>query len=211
MPNIGITIDLYSRYQRAFGFVAKLGFTEAQKALARASMDMYESPMYNQNNGGEMALYERGDSTFANFELENSNTNTKIKFAITENFELLDGVLAPPPMVSFSANKTIINTLIDNSDFEVVESFGSQSYDITIDGILVDVENHWYPSELIKQVHKLFKINGTYKVVGQQFADLEIEEIYFKTLSELSMIEGFNDTVKYKLNAKAIKPVEFFM
>ena len=85
------------------------------------------------------------------------------------------GILAPPPMLTFERKKNIITTKVDGSDAVIVESFGLEPWTITIDGILVDLQNHQYPA------------------------------------SDLKVLEDYQDTVKYKLTAHSIKPVEFFI
>lgn len=206
-----VQMDLYGRYHSAFGYVAKLGIIEANKALIRANVQKYKEQSYAQQEDAQMSLFVRGDATFADFKLNNVKTNTLIAFGLTENNERLDGVLAPPPMVSFSRGKNIKTTIIDNSDFEVVESFGTQNWNISIDGLLIDMDNHWYPGELLKTVSDMFAINDTFEVCGQVFDDLGISELYFDDLSDISFLEGYVDTIKFKLKAKSIKPAEFFM
>jgi len=201
-----IEIDIYSRYQSA-----RVGRQELDRAIIKANMSVYSSHNNSGTDPSPIVLYDRGDASFAELLLENKKSGTSMKFAITEINDTIENTIAPPPMITFSRSKNIKTTQIDNSDFEVIECFGSQSWDINLDIILIDFLNHWYPSELIKQVRKIFEVNDTFSVSSQIFDDLNIKEIYFTEISDISLVDGFNDTVKAKLKAKSIKPTEFFL
>ena len=187
-------IDLYSRVEAAFGFVAANALVNADTMLAKSTMQVFDD----------------GDKTFA--ELELMSKGISYKFSLTDPFSS-DSVeiTAPPPMVRFSREKNISRTIIDNSDYEVVENFGKKSWNIQLEGIIVDVQRHWYPSEWVKKVREIFDIDDSLKVVSQIFQDLGINQIYFDRLDELTFVEGFNDTLKYKLTAYSIKSTEFFL
>jgi len=207
-----IGIDLYGRYQAAFGYVARVGRAELNTALIRSNLITFKDAAYNTpENNQEMLLYENGDASFADLELTNDKAGYKFKFAITSKNDLNNGILAPPPMVRFNNSKNIIRTVIDNSDYEVVESFGNKSWEIVLEGILIDIDNHWYPGEFLKEIKKMFFLNDTYKVVSQILNDLDIHELYFDELPDLTFVEGFNDTIKFNLKARSIKPTEFFI
>lgn len=223
---MNVNIDLLSRYQSAFGYVARKGISvlgdsvasiaqatalqEARAAWMRNWMSVNYPSIYIGDTGEDLTLYERGDASFAEMVLKNDKSGVTVRFAVSETLEALDDVLAPPPMVSFERSKNIKTTIIDNSDYEVVESFGTKQWDITFNGIIVDFKNHWYPGDLMKQVKQLFEVNDTFKITGTVFDDLDIREIYFTDLSDFSFVEGFNDTMKFKLKARSIKPAEFF-
>lgn len=203
-------IEIYSRLQSAFSFVA---------ANARAKgMEAYMAT--------NMQLYSRGDSSFADMTLK---TAGGIEFVfknpepierkeglfdalrsefhpITDN--AIEGVIAPPPMVSFSRTKNITKTVIDNSDFEVIENFGLKSWSIKIQGIVVDMENHWYPTDLESKICDLFAENGILEVTGDLFFNKGIRSLYVEDL-EVAPVEGYNDTIKFTLQAYSINPVEF--
>jgi hypothetical protein len=206
-------IELYSRFHSAFGFVA------------RNAIDKAETLWLKQN----MSLYVRGDSTFADMTIKRANgteyvfknpeppkRSNNIVSAISQSFSSasvfgnIEGVIAPPPMVSFSQEKNITRTIIDNSDFEVIENFGLKSWNISIEGIVVDMDNKWYPSEMVRKVRELFQINETLSVIGQLFEDLNIRQIYF-TKVDIEPLAEYNDTVKFKIDAYSIRPAEFFL
>ena len=180
------TIDLYSRYQAAFGFIPQL-----KDVIMPVNL----------------SVYQRGDATFADIVLTSSN-NKKYVFKTGETIGG-EQIIAPPPMVSFAREKHINKTIIDNSDYEVIEDFGLQSWAISWDGILVDMKNHWYPQEFLKKVNEMFSFQGIMEVNSVLFYDLGINSIYFQSISDLQFVEGYNDTIKYKLQAYSVKPTEF--
>jgi hypothetical protein len=206
-------IDLYSRFEAAFGFVAANAVALMETQLVKSNMTSFEV----------------GDRTFANITLTAVNAKKQFKFELPAKTEKLKGIdagvemlgfndgsssaflglTAPPPMVSFSREKNISRTIIDNSDYEVIENFGKKSWNIQIEGILVDTENHWYPQELLRKVHEMFDIDEVLEVVSTVFSDLDICSIYFDRIDNLSFVDGFNDTIRYKLTAYSIKPTEF--
>ena len=101
---------------------------------------------------------------------------------------------------------------MDGSDSEVVECFGTKSWDITISGILVDLDEHSYPSERVQKLRELFEINDILEVLECKIMDdLNIQSLYIEKLDELKFVEGFNDTISYKFTAHSIEPLEFFI
>lgn len=207
-----INLELYSRYESAFGFVARNAIDKAETAWAKKNMSLYTS----------------GDSTFADvtfvkadgtkYVFSNPEPATRangIVSAISKSFSPasafgnVDGVIAPPPIVSFSRTKNITKTVIDNSDYEVIENFGLKSWSIKVEGIVVDMDNHWYPSDFEAAINEMFEVNEVLEVVGDVFSNKKINSIYFDSV-DLSPVEGYNDTVKFALQAYSIKPVEFF-
>lgn len=107
--------------------------------------------------------------------------------------------------------KNIITTRIDGSGAVIVESFGAKELDITLDGILVDMQHHTYPANEMRQLREMFEANTTFEVWDCDIlADLGIEQIYFDKLEDLKVLEDYPDTVKFKMTLKSIKPVEFF-
>ena len=103
-------------------------------------------------------------------------------------------------------------TAVDGSDSEVIECFGTKSWVVTIEGILIDLDAHEYPSEKVQKIRKLFEINDILEVIDNRICDdWGIQSIYIEDMGELKVVEGYNDTVKYKLKANSIKPLEFFI
>ena len=119
--------------------------------------------------------------------------------------------LAPPPMVSFSRSKNVVMTTIDRSNAEVIENFGNKPYEVRFQGILIDASEHQYPGDILREVHQMFENNGTYKVVGDIFSDLNICELFFHDGLSFDFVEGYVDTIKWSASAKAVEPAEFLM
>lgn len=114
--------------------------------------------------------------------------------------------------VEFYKEKNIVKAVVDGSDSEVIECFGCKSWDITISGILVDLDEHSYPSERVQKLRELFEINDILEVLECKIMDdLNIQSLYLENLEELKFVEGYNDTIAYKMKAHSIKPLEFFI
>ncbi|MBP1630871.1 MAG: hypothetical protein H6Q15_1764 [Bacteroidetes bacterium] len=212
-----MTIDLTDRLYSAFGFipsgVPRIA-TIANNIVAGVenANNIAENKINQSIIASNMQRYSinKADRSFADLTLKHGN---KIfKFANTILTDNIDGVLATTPMVSFTRSKNIITTDVDGSDSQVVESFGLKPWDINIEGILVDMSEHQYPSSKLQLFREMFEINAIFEVIDSQIlADLGILSIYIETISELKMVEGYDDTVKYKMKAVSIKPLEFFI
>jgi hypothetical protein len=202
-------IDISERFLAGFGFLAK---NIAPRLLKVGYNGKF---LY-----GNIDVYDESSHTFD--ELFLSGNGFDIKFGAmpflkgdsgllssdaSEN-DVIDRVFAPPPMVSFSRSKKIKTTSITDSDVEVIENFGNGSWSIKIQGILIDMENHVYPSKWVKTLNKVLEVNKPYEVASDIFADHGIQWIYFTNI-ESTGVQGFEDTWKFSLTARSIKPVEF--
>ena len=148
--------------------------------------------------------------SFADLTLKSKNK--EFKFASTILTEDTPTILAPPPVLSFTRSKNIVKTAVDGSDSEVIECFGCKSWDITISGILVDLDEHSYPSDRVQRLRELFEINDILEVIDCKIMDdLNIQSLYLNSIDELKFVDGYNDTMSYKLKAYSIKPLEFFI
>lgn len=212
-----IVVELSKRYLSAFGCIPS-GYphTATIKDNIKAGIERTALNIGRERaNIGIMSANMRRFVTnvngvsWADFTLRNGGTY--YKFANTL-FEEIPGVLAPPPMVSFSRDKNILTTSIDGSDFEVVESFGLKPWKITISGIMIDMDNHQYPSSKMRSFRTIFETNDIFDVVESQiFDDLGIQSIYIERLDELKVLEDYQDTIQFKMLARSIKPLEFFI
>ncbi len=196
-----VSIDLASRLQSAFGDVPynqNISFAQQLYYLAKGSIEGFNS-----------------DPTFENVTIR-SEKGEQLVFSSMMNIssELVAGVFAPPPMVNFSKGKNIKETTIDGDDdmddAVVVERRSNKQWSIRIEGILVDMINHQYPSEKIEKLREFFDINESLIVEGKMFDDKKIKNIYFTDV-EFSGVQGFEDTIQYSLEAKSIKPIEFYL
>ncbi|MBY0244937.1 MAG: hypothetical protein K2Q03_05730 [Sphingobacteriaceae bacterium] len=113
-----------------------------------------------------------------------------------------------PPLVSFSRRKNIIVTDVNGGD-TVVEQWGIQGYEITIDGIVVDMKKHRFPGDKIKELHELFALNQTAIVKsGTIFESVGVKEFYITDFN-LRGVPGYEDTWEYQLRALSVKPLQF--
>lgn len=214
-----MTIDLSSRIYAAFGYLPsgmprqstiKENIMEAEVAAVASGLakDEYSQAIARKNIRRFSVV--RNDKSFADLTLRNGDK--EYEFANTILTEDTPTILAPCPILSFTRSKNIVKTAVDGSDSEVIECFGCKSWDITISGILVDLDEHSYPSDRVQQLRELFEINDILEVLECKIMDdLNIQSLYLENLDELKFVEGYNDTIAYKMKAHSIKPLEFFI
>lgn len=213
------TKDLTDRMYAAFGYVPSGAPREAavaaNVAAARAIAGISATETNKQyRSAAEKNISQyavtRNDVHFADLTLKHGAEIYKFANSIlTEN---TPGILAPTPMISFKRNKNIVQTAVDGSDSEVIESFGCKSWEITIDGILIDLDNHVYPSEKTRQLREMFEVNDTFEVLDcRLLEDLGIRSIYFNNIESLNPQKEHPDTIEYKIKAYSIQPLEFFV
>ena len=186
-----LTIDLYARFSSAFGYVAANMRTRTQQPLS--GVEVYAA-----------------DATFADLKLKSAKDGKVYEFRNTILSDTDNGIFAPPPMLKFDRAKKITATPIAGSDNVVVEDFGLEQWTITMDGLLVDMENHQYPTAKMQRFRQLFETPDIFDVLEcQVMTDLGINALYFESLKDLAVVDNYPDTVKYKLSAKSIQPPEF--
>ncbi len=206
-------VDLLTRYQNAFGFLAKNVTSRVLKGVGISSTGIYANV---DTFGDDNTEFDEITLSYKDLELKFGSLpflggNHGILEDIFELFSkenTFENIFAPPPMLSFTRQKNIKETPIDGSDGVVVENYGMQPWNIKMQGIVIDMEEHQYPKEQIKQLTQLFEIPDRIDVVGDTFADKGIDTIYFTSIS-IDGVEGFPDTQKYTLQARSIKPIEF--
>ncbi|MBR4804495.1 MAG: hypothetical protein IK032_07655 [Bacteroidales bacterium] len=213
------TKDLTDRMYAAFGYVPsgtpREAAVAANVAAARAIAGISATETNKQyRSAAEKNISQyavtRNDVHFADLTLKHG---TEIyKFANSILTENTPGILAPTPTLGFKRAKNIVKTAVDGSDSEVIESFGCKSWEITISGILIDLDNHVYPSEKIRQLRELFEINDTLDVLDcRLLEDLGIQSIYLEKTEKFDLLKDFSDTISYEFKAASIKPLEFFV
>ncbi|WP_424653497.1 DUF6046 domain-containing protein [Capnocytophaga sputigena] len=184
-----IVLDLASRYGRALGIV--LSSEGINQVVITKEDNKYQVETF-----GETTNFE---------EVTMEYENTRLVFNSFIGGEQ-STVFAPPPILSFSRSKKLIETETNGST--IVERWNTNEWEITIQGILVDIENHNYPDSQIQQIVTLFEHNDIIKVVGAQFYDKGIDSIYIDSIT-INPKEGYSDTVAYTLSAKSAKEVTF--
>ena len=187
-----IVIDLAARYASAFGIVKA---SELMSAVVLTKEDnKYEVEFFDDFNPvtEDVRLRYNGD---------------ELRF-----FSMLSGdsssIFAPPLMMDFRREKDLIETETNGDDNVIVERWGTKPWEISMRGILIDVENRQYPTEHVRKLHRLFKHNNVVEVVGVLFEEKDISKIYFKDVS-ITPLEGFSDSVQFSFTASSIKEVNW--
>jgi len=191
-------VDLASRYASAFGILL------AGKMIQKAFL----SETNNKDYKLDYYPFVEVDFEYVKFGIENSNLEPLVFSSILNGSA--GKIFAPPLMMEFSQEKSFVETRVNDSDSVIVERWGTKPYKINIKGILIDLENRTYPSEKIRELNKNWKQNKPIKVVGQQFEELDIHSIYFRSIS-FKRIEGFQDTLQFSINAQSINEVNFII
>lgn len=187
-------IDIGARLQAAFGFVYNqqssrlktLGFA---KELAGVS------------------VFVQSDGSFEELTITGNGQN--IRFAYDPLFAG-SNIFGPPPMVSFHKAKNLTITEIDGADAEVVERYGDRSWEIKIQALLIDMQEHQFPRNKIETIRRIFDNPAPFEIQGEIFDALNIRSIYFTDI-DISGVAGFEDTMSCTLDARSIKPVEFHL
>lgn len=192
VPNI--TIDLASRYAAAFGAMA-VGRLIDRVMIEKKSESDYEFQYYpSMSENIEYIKFEIPDLDPLEFS------------AVLREGE--SNVFAPPLMMNFYTEKSLIETEVNDDDPIVIERWGTKPWEIQIKGLLIDLENRIYPTDQIKRLTRNWSYNGVVKAVGLQFEEKEIDSVYFKSI-EFNGVEGYQDTIQFTINARSIKAVNF--
>lgn len=193
---MSLTIDLAARYAAAFGMIA------ANKAIDKLFVSRVTDKQYDVYT----YPFQIADFDYTKFELQDSGLEP-LEFASVLN-GATGNIFAPPLLIDFSQEKNLIETEVNDDDPVVIERWGTKPWDINMRGLLIDLDNRIYPGEQIKRLNQNWKRNQIVKVVGQQFEELDIDTIYFRSI-EFTRIEGYQDTVQFTINASSIKGVNF--
>ncbi len=189
-----VTIDLAARYAAAFGMLA------AGKQIEKLFVEKKSDKDYTFKTYPQIA----SNVEFVKMEIPNLEP---LKFN-----SILYGdqgtIFAPPLLMNFSQEKSLIETEVNDDDAVVVERWGTKPWDITINGVLIDLDNRIYPSDEIRRLNQNWKYNGVIKVVGMQFEERDIDSIFFRSIN-FTGVEGFQDTIQFTINASSIKSVNF--
>lgn len=185
-------IDLASRYAAAFGIVKAsemMSAVSVTKEDDEYQLDFFDD--FNQSTEDVRLRYNGTELRFFSMLFGDSST-----------------IFAPPLMMDFQREKDLIVTETNGDDNVVVERWGTKPWEISMRGILIDVENRQYPTEQVRKLHRLFKHNNVVEVVGMLFEEKDIDMIYFKEVS-INPMEGFADTVQFSFTASSIKEVNW--
>lgn len=230
-----ITIDLNDRYKRAFTYLPRLlngsemeqhiaqhnTLIAAQNLAMSVNGRMIDQKLIEISNSRERTGHTTfsgdvevnvytNDFTFADLKLKSAKDGKIYEFRNSILTKGESGIFAAAPMLKFTRAKNITTTAVQGSDNVVVESFGMKQWDITIEGILVDLDTHGYPTTKVQWLRQLFETPDTFDVLECKImTDLGINALYFSKITDLAVLEDYPDTVKYKLSAWSIQPPEF--
>jgi len=217
--------DILERYKGGTDFVTGAIAANAQGLINRGIFTAaisYNDAMYQkrkslqQDRNYDVNIFHSPDYCFSDINLKykdsKAKTETTLQFGLSNIRDVMDGktrFFTPPPLLRCQRSKNISVTIIDDgNESEIVENFGINSWDIEMTGLLIDMEEHHYPQEQLIKLVLFFEINDIIDVISIFLNDLGIHSLYFKEKS-IEPLEGFPDTIKFSLQAKSIKPVEF--
>ena len=190
--------DFSGRFQNAFGFIA--GNISAKLIEQGFGEEVKES-------GLNLAVYNL-DSNTSFDEVTLRRYDASYRFAYSSISDDYKGIFATPPMFSLKRAKKLVITPIDNSDFEVVERYGTEPWEISWRGLLIDMENHEFPLDKLQELNKIFDVNDIWSVDSDILLAVGVDSIYIKDIS-IDFVEGYEDTVAYTLTMRQIKSLEY--
>lgn len=193
-----VVVNLAVRYAAAFG-------------LSKIDQYVSNAVITNEDNKYHIQYFDDFDPDTEKVRLEHSSLKMEFGSMMQwdENGELKESsVFAPPLMMDFRRSKDIIETETNGNDNIIIERWATKPWEISMKGILIDVKNRQYPSDQIRKLHQLFKINDVLEAYGVQFEEKDIDNVYLKDIS-ITPLEGFSDTVQFSLTASSIKSVSW--
>jgi hypothetical protein len=189
--------DFAGRVKNAFGFVAasaatKLAQTLFSDALNKSSLNVDVLPLTADYTFDEVTL-RHGLETY--------------HFAYRSMADEYADVFATPPMLNMRRAKKLVITSVDNSDIEVVERYGTEPYEITMRGLLIDMENHQFPIDKLASINTIFEANREWMIDSEILQAVGVQSIFFRDV-QVDFVEGYEDTIAYTMTARSITPVE---
>lgn len=196
-------IDFKMRYQAAFGYVtnsvsrrlAGMGFDVSSDTVSKANFEVYT---WDENNKFDEVTIRRSvggrkeEYAFGALNMLDDNTD----------------MFAMPPMISPKAAKKLIVTSLDGDCLESVERYGTEPYEFTMQGLLIDMHNHQFPLDKLRDINRIFKYNGIWNVDSEILNALDIHAFYIKDV-DIGFLEGFEDTISYTLSCRQIQSLEY--
>jgi len=192
-------INLSARYAAAFGVASLVDVVKKELKPKK----MYDVDYYQERSSD----FEKVSFEINLTEKDGKRYDEKLEFSSVLKGEQ-GNIFAPPLMINFSQDKTLIETEVNDDDAVVIERWGTKPWNIEIKGLLIDLDNRIYPSDEIKRLNTFWSKNTIIVVSGLQFEERQIDAIYFKSI-EFTPLEGFQDTIQFSAQANSIKSVAF--
>lgn len=187
---VKMLFDFTGRFNAAFGFVPGSLLGAALDAMSPLNVKGLGE---NADTFDEVKLYRGWEEYLFSFKAPGEGS-----------------VLATPPFLSLKRSKTLVETEVDNSDIVVVERYGTKPYEIAWRGLLIDMDGHTFPLDKMEAIHKIFEVNAEWNVSSEILNALGIASLYIRSMS-IDFVEGYEDTISYTFDARAIKPLEYQM
>ncbi len=192
-------VNLADRYRNAFGFVAG----NMSKKLENNG---FKDEITQSSNSVNYYVWDK-DVKFDEVKLYRDTIEIDFAFKIISDD--YSSVFGTPPVLSFSRKKNLTITPIDNvDDIEVVERYNTEPWDIDWKGLLIDMDNHAFPLDKLKQLNEIFNYNGIWNVSSEIFNALGITAVYIQDI-QIEFVEGFEDTIAYSFKMRATKDLEY--
>lgn len=191
-----ITINLAQRYASAFGL------------------------LYSSSKADELVVKQESDGNFKiydgyNEEIDELVFESETKRLAFGNVLTSEGggrFFAPPMKLRFTRRKKLIvtetNEGVDSNQNVFIEHWATKPWSIEMSGLLIDLDDRQYPADEIEALHQFFEQNEVIKVDGVQFDDKAVDSLYFTSI-DFETVDGFSDTIQYKLRASSIKEVDY--
>jgi Domain of unknown function (DUF6046) len=193
-----VTIDLASRYAAAFGMKA-IGNQIQKLFIEKTENNDYNFEYYPRLNKDPKISFEYSKLVVPDLD--------PLEFGAVL-YGKQGAIFAPPLLMNFVQEKSLIETEVNDSDPVIIERWGTRPWDVTINGVLIDLENRRYPTHEIRRLNKNWQYNGVVKAIGTQFEERDIDTIYFRSISFTS-VEGYQDTIQFTIEASSIRGVNF--
>jgi len=190
--------DFSGRIQAAFGFVTA--------AASRVLYDKLFGEVVKESNLNVDVYLSGKEATFDEITLRYNDTE-KYYFAYRSFSDDYSNIFATPPMLSMKRAKRLVITPIDNSDIEVIERYGTEPWEITWRGLLIDMENHEFPIDKLEALNKIFEANREWTVDSEILRKVGVETIYISDIN-IDFVEGFEDTIAYTMTTRALRSLE---
>lgn len=191
-------IDFASRFKNAFGYMSN---NVSRNLKNFGLMDDGVDDM------ATVMLLDK-DSVFDEVKLIGNDVELLFAFRSIVDTDEYKDIFATPPLLSLKRAKKLTITPIDNSDIEVIERYATEPWQIEWRGLLIDMDNHNFPIDKMKQLNEVFEINDVWGVESEILQAVGVQSVYFCDIS-FEFVEGYEDTIAYTFTSRAIKPLEY--